>query len=101
GEFTPPTEACAFWGTGPGDAGTGFQNPAIIPSRGGDPWATEETSPSYVDREIKAVTLRIDSQIGALDFVSITDFQSGEKFYTEGGDASPVDGVVFYQGSDL
>jgi iron complex outermembrane receptor protein len=101
GEFTAPTQSCAFWGTGPGDAGTGFQNPAIIPSRGGDPWATEETSPSYVDREIKAATLRIDSRIGALDFVSITDFQSGEKFYTEGGDASPVEGVVFYQGSDL
>ena len=101
GEFTPADVACDFWGTGPGDAGTGFQNPAIIPSRGGDPWATEETSPSYVDRTIKAATLRIDSQIGGLDFVSITDYQDADKFYTEGGDASPVEGVVFYQGSDL
>ena len=101
GEFTPADVACAFWGTGPGDAGTGFQNPAIIPSRGGDPWATEETSPSYVDREIKAATLRIDSRIGDLDFVSITDYQDADKFYTEGGDASPVLGVVFYQGSEI
>ncbi len=101
GEFTPPTLACAFWGTGPGEAGTGYQNPDIIPSRGGDPWATEETSPSYVDRTIKAATLRIDSTIGAFDLVSITDFQDSDKFYIEGGDASPVEGVVFYQGSDL
>jgi iron complex outermembrane receptor protein len=101
GEFTPADVACAFWGTGPGDAGTGFENPAIIPSRGGNPWATEETSPSYVDREIKAATLRIDSRIGGLDFVSITDYQDADKFYIEGGDSSPVLGVVFYQGSDL
>lgn len=101
GEFTPADFACPFWGTAPGAAGTGYQNPAIIPSRGGNPWATEETSPSYVDRTIKAATLRIDSAIGDLDLVSITDFQKAQKFYLEGGDASPVEGVVFYQGSDL
>lgn len=101
GEFTPADFACPFWGTAPGAAGTGYQNPAIIPSRGGNPWATEETSPSYVDRTIKAATLRIDSAIGELDLVSITDFQKAQKFYLEGGDASPVEGVVFYQGSDL
>jgi iron complex outermembrane receptor protein len=101
GEFTPPTEACAFWGSPEGAAGTGYRNDAIIPSRGGDPWATEETTLSYVDRDIKAATLRIDSRIGGLDFVSITDYQNADKFYTEGGDASPVEGVVFYQGSDL
>jgi iron complex outermembrane receptor protein len=101
GEFTPPTLACPFWGTAPGAAGTGYQNPAIIPSRGGDPWATDESSLSYVDRTIKAATLRIDSKIGGLDLVSITDYQKADKFYIEGGDASPVLGVVFYQGSDL
>ena len=101
GEFTPPTEACAFWGSPEGAAGTGFRNDAIIPSRGGDPWATEETSLSYVDRTIRAATLRIDSRIGELDFVSITDYQNADKFYIEGGDASPVEGVVFYQGSDI
>jgi iron complex outermembrane receptor protein len=42
GEFTPADSACPFWGTGPGDAGTGFQDPAIIPSRGGDPYKTAE-----------------------------------------------------------
>jgi iron complex outermembrane receptor protein len=101
GEFTPPTLDCPAWGQGAGATGTGFRNDAIIPSRGGDPWATEETSLSYVDRTIKAATLRIDSKIGDLDLVSITDYQKGEKFYIEGGDASPDLGVVFYQGSDL
>ena len=96
GEFTPATLDCPFWGGGPGATGTGFQNPDIIPSRGGDPWATEETSLSYVDRTIKAATLRVDSQIGDFDFVSITDYQDADKFYIEGGDASPDLGVVFY-----
>ena len=93
--------ACPFWLGAEGATGTGFRNDAIIPSRGGDPWATEETSLSYVDRTIKAATLRIDSRIGDLDFVSITDYQKADKFYIEGGDASPDLGVVFYQGSDL
>ncbi len=101
GEFTPPTLDCPAWGQGAGATGTGFQNPAIIPSRGGNPWATEETSPSYVDRTIKAATIRIDSKVGELDLVSITDYQKANKFYIEGGDASPDLGVVFYQGSDL
>ncbi len=101
GEFTPATLDCPFWGGGPGATGTGYRNDAIIPSRGGDPWATDESSLSYVDRTIKAATLRIDSKIGELDLVSITDYQKADKFYIEGGDASPDLGVVFYQGSDL
>jgi iron complex outermembrane receptor protein len=118
GEFTPPTVTCPFWtdflsafppvpGTttsllpGPGTTATGYANPAIIASRGGDPWATAETSPSYVDRTIKAATLRVDSKLGDLDLVSITDYQKADKFYIEGGDASPDQGVVFYQGSAI
>jgi iron complex outermembrane receptor protein len=101
GEFTPATVDCSFWLGGEGATGTGFRNDAIIPSRGGDPWATEETSLSYVDRTIKAATLRIDSKVGGFDLVSITDYQKADKFYIEGGDASPDLGVVFYQGSDI
>jgi iron complex outermembrane receptor protein len=101
GEFTPPALDCPLWGGGPGATGTGYQNPAIIPSRGGDPWATEESSLSYVDRTIKAATLRIDSTVGDFDLVSITDYQDADKFYIEGGDASPDLGVVFYQGSKI
>jgi iron complex outermembrane receptor protein len=101
GEFTRPNQSCGFWGTGPGEAGTGWRNDAITPSRGGDPWKTQETQRSYVDREITGATLHFDWDIGDLHLVSITDYQKGKKFYLEGGDGSPVDGVLFYQGSDL
>ena len=101
GEFTQPDQSCAFWGTGPGEGGTGYRNDAITPSRGGDPWKTAETQRSYVDREITGATLHFDWDIGELHLVSITDYQDATKFYLEGGDASPVDGVLFYQGSDL
>lgn len=101
GEFTPPDVACAFWGTGPGETGTGFRNDAIIPSRGGDPYATAETEPSFVDREISGATLHIYSELAGADLVAITDFQNSDKFYIEGGDSSPDEGVFFFQGSDL
>jgi iron complex outermembrane receptor protein len=101
GEFTPPDVACAFWGTGPGESGTGFREDSIIPSRGGDPWKTAETEPSYVDREIFGAQVRVDSDFGGATFTSITDYQTSDKFYTEGGDASPDEGVYFFQGSDL
>jgi iron complex outermembrane recepter protein len=101
GEFTPPDFACPFWGTGPGESGTGFQEPSIIPSRGGDPYKTAETEPSYVDREIFGAQVRVDTAIGGGTFTSITDYQTSDKFYTEGGDSSPDDGVYFFQGSDL
>ncbi|HEX5649870.1 MAG TPA: TonB-dependent receptor [Steroidobacteraceae bacterium] len=101
GEFTRRDQSCEFWGTGPGEAGTGYRNDAITPQWGGDPWKTAETQRSYVDREITGATLHFDWDIGELRLVSITDYQSAEKFYLEGGDASPVDGVLFYQGSDL
>jgi iron complex outermembrane receptor protein len=101
GEFTAPDQSCAFWGTGPGEAGTGFRDDAIIPSRGGDPWKTAETEPSYVDREIFGAQVRVDHDFGGSTLTSITDYQTSDKFYTEGGDASPVEGVYFFQGSDI
>jgi iron complex outermembrane receptor protein len=101
GEFTAPEQSCGFWGTGPGEAGTGYRNDAIIPSRGGDPWKTAEIEPSYVDREIFGAQVRVDHDFGGSTLTSITDYQTSDKFYTEGGDASPVEGVYFFQGSDL
>ena len=118
GEFTPPTLTCPYWagfitedfppvpGTasglpGPGTTGTGYRNDAISPSRGGDPWSTAETTPSYVDRTLKAATVRLDTRLGELDLVSITDYQKSSKFYVEGGDSSPDGGVFFFQGSQL
>jgi iron complex outermembrane receptor protein len=101
GEFTAPDQSCAFWGTGPGEGGTGYRNDAITPSRGGDPWKTAETEPSYVDREIFGAQVRVDHDFGGSTLTSITDYQTSDKFYTEGGDASPVAGVYFFQGSDI
>ena len=101
GEFTPPDFACPFWLTGPGEAGTGFEEPSIIPSRGGDPYKTAETEPSYVDREIIGGQVRVDHDFGGATLTSITDYQTSEKFYIEGGDSSPVEGVFFFQGSDI
>jgi iron complex outermembrane receptor protein len=101
GEFTGRNQSCAFWGTGPGEAGTGYRNDSITPQWGGDPWKTAETQKSYVDREITGATLHFNWDIGELSLISITDYQDASKFYLEGGDASPVDGVLFYQGSDL
>jgi iron complex outermembrane receptor protein len=101
GEFTPPTLACAYWGSPAGATGSGYRNDAITPSRGGDPWSTAETQQSYVDRKIFGTTLRVDATIGELGLVSISDYQHGDKFYIEGGDASPDEGVFFYQGSKL
>ena len=74
---------------------------SIIPSRGGDPWKTAETEPSFVDREIFGAQVRVDHDFGGATLTSITDYQTSDKFYTEGGDASPDDGVYFFQGSDL
>jgi len=54
-----------------------------------------------VDREIFGAQVRVDHDFGSATLTSITDYQTSDKFYTEGGDASPVDGVVFFQGSDL
>ena len=100
GEFLGAGVYCAFWAV-TGTTASGFVNPKMIPSRGGTPWATEETSTSYVDRNIRAATLRLDVKLANVDLVSISDFQKANKFYIEGGDASPDLGVVFYQGSDI
>ncbi|MFM9853069.1 MAG: TonB-dependent receptor [Sphingomonadaceae bacterium] len=105
GEFLAPTATCPYFGPAfgvpsrPGATGTGFRNDAIIPSRGGTPYATAETSPSFVNRDLFGATLRLDAKLGVVDLVSITDYQSLRKFYTEGGDASPDLGVVFFQGA--
>ena len=103
GEFLNTATTCAFWvgiGTpGPGTTATGFRDDSITPSRGGNPYATRESTPSYVDRKLFGTTLRLDASLGNIDLVSITDYQHLKKFYIEGGDASPDDGVFFFQGA--
>ncbi len=105
GEFLSPTVTCGYSGAVlggtpvPGSTATGFQNSAITPSRGGNPWATEETTDSFVDRKLFGTTLRIERKLAGFDIVSISDYQHMNKYYQEGGDASPDGGVFFYQGA--
>ena len=102
GEVLAANDSCAYWGSGPGETGAGYRNDAINPARGGDPYKTAATDPSYVDRKVFGATLRVEANLAAgLDLVSITDYQHGDKFYVEDGDSSPADGVFFYQGSKL
>ena len=102
GEVLAPSDSCAFWGSGPGETGAGYRNDAINPARGGDPYKTAATDPSYVDRRVFGASLRLEANLtGTLDLIAITDYQHGRKFYTEDGDSSPADGVYFYQGSNI
>lgn len=88
GEFLSPTDFCGYWGT-TGTAGPGYFNPAIAASQGGNPWATAGTGDAYMDRKMFGATLRLDAQIGSLDFVSISDYQHLNKFYIESGNGQP------------
>ncbi len=93
GEFLPANQVCDYWsgynnGT-PGSVGNGYTNPSITPSQGGDPWKTAGTNPAYVDRKQFAATLRLEAKLGAVDLVSISDYQHLSKFYIEGGDGDP------------
>lgn len=50
----------------------------------------------YMDREIENYTLNIDHEFSSgLQFVSITNFSSLEKYYTEDGDGIPVQIIEF------
>ncbi|MES1972113.1 MAG: TonB-dependent receptor [Pseudomonadota bacterium] len=102
GEVLGANESCAYWGSGPGETGAGYRNDAINPTRGGDPYKTAATDPSYVDRKVFGATFRVEASLAAgLDLISITDYQHGNKFYVEDGDSSPASGVYFYQGSKI
>lgn len=93
GEFLPANQVCAYWsaynGGVPGSVGNGYTNPSITPSQGGNPWKTAGTGQAYVDRKQFAATLRLEAKLGAVDLVSITDYQHLKKFYIEGGDGVP------------
>jgi iron complex outermembrane recepter protein len=101
GGYLPRNVGCAFWGSPPGAAGSGYRNDSITPSRGGNPWASAETQNSYDDRRIFGSSLHVDADLESLHLVSITDYQHSNKFYIEGADASPDAGILFYQGSKL
>lgn len=93
GEFLPANQVCDYWagynnGT-PGSVANGYTNPSITPSQGGDPWKTAGTNPAYVNRSQFAATLRFEAKLGAVDLVSISDYQHLSKYYVEGGDGDP------------
>ena len=101
GEFTPPTVACPFWRGAraqPARASAttrSFRAAVAIPGPPRRPRFPTSTAPSR-PRHCASIP-----RSASFDFVSITDYQKADKFYIEGGDASPDLGVVFYQGSDL
>lgn len=89
GEFLAANQSCAYWGSGPGQTGSGYSNPSITPSQGGNPWATAGTGDAYVDRKVFGASLRLDGRIGAFDITSISDYTHLNKFYNEIGDGPP------------
>lgn len=97
GAYLPAGATCQFYAPSarPNSIGSGYSNPAITPSLGGNPWETAYTSPSFVSRSVIGSTLRLDGSIDDLNFVSITDFQHAEKLYAEDTDASPDLGSVY------
>ncbi|WP_421846797.1 TonB-dependent receptor [Novosphingobium sp.] len=88
GEFLGENEACAYWGT-VGTTGSGYKNPSITPSQGGNPWRTAGTGDAYVDRNVFGASLRLDAKLGVFDVTSITDYTHLKKFYIESGDGQP------------
>lgn len=89
GEFLSASQSCSFWGTGSGQAGNGYTNPAITPSQGGNPWTTAGTGDAYVNRNIFGTTLRMDATLGNVALTSISDYTNLSKFYIESGDGPP------------
>jgi len=88
GEFLGVNDACAYWGT-VGTTGSGYKNPSITPSQGGNPWRTAGTGDAYVDRKVFGASLRLDAKLGVFDVTSITDYSHLKKFYIESGDGQP------------
>ncbi len=94
GEYLAPDATCAYWvgiaTPGPGTTATGFRDDAINPERGGDPWKTAYTYPSFVNRKLFGANYRFDVDLGGVDLTSITDYQHATKLYSEDFDGTPA-----------
>jgi iron complex outermembrane receptor protein len=105
GAIEGPNQSCAFWGNQPGTDGNNYRSDAITPSRGGNPWTTAATNTPLgpgqlgTDRRTWDSTLRIDSNIGGYDLVSITDYQLFNKSYLEDDDSTPQLDSNFFEDS--
>ena len=105
GEFTPPDVTCEFW-LARCDRPSGEPARASATTRSSRAAAAirgRRRRPSRPTWTARSSARRCASthDFGGATFTSITDYQTSEKFYTEGGDASPDEGVYFFQGSDL
>jgi iron complex outermembrane receptor protein len=102
GVYLPANVACAFYpGSKPGALATGYDNSAINPQRGGDPWKTAYTHPSYVSRQVIGAQLHVDAKFDYFNLTSITDFQHANKFYSEDSDGTPDNASAYYAGTSL
>ena len=80
---------------------SGYENTALDPQRGGNPFLTEARGPSYTDRTLFGANLKVEFPLGALRVTSITDVQSNGKHYLEDPSASPSHQVNFTQNANV
>ena len=80
---------------------SGYENTALDPQRGGNPFLTEARGPSYTDRTLFGTNLKVEFPVGAFRVTSITDVQSNGKHYLEDPSASPSHQVNFAQNANV
>jgi iron complex outermembrane receptor protein len=80
---------------------SGYENTALDPQRGGNPFLTEARGPSYTDRSLFGANLKVEFPVGAFRITSITDVQSNGKHYLEDPSASPSHQVNFTQNANV
>lgn len=81
----------------------GYQNDAIDPERGGNPYRLAGCNgyDCYIDRKLYGATLRMETEIGGVRLVSITDYQHVKKHYQEDGDATPLNYFTLQNNSKI
>lgn len=84
-----------FWGTGPGNDAVGYRD------EDDDPYEGSYDHVGRFDRKYWSATARYEHDFGNIDFVSLTDYQSLDKRYSEDADVSPEDVFVYSTAQDL
>ncbi len=80
---------------------SGYENTALDPQRGGNPFLTAARAPSYTDRSLFGANLKVETGLGPFRITSITDAQSNGKHYLEDPSASPSHQVNFAQNANV
>ena len=78
-----------------------YENTALDPQRGGNPFLTEAKGPSYTDRSLFGANLKVEFPVGPFRITSITDTQTAGKHYLEDPSASPSHQVNFAQNANV